>query len=66
MDCPVLLVPFGPTTATNCPRCGYALGENGPINLPRDTGRSWRSLRTATFAILFALILLGAYAYFTR
>ena len=66
MDCPVCGLSLLYAAATNCPRCGYALGENGPINLPRETGRSWRSLRTATFAILFALILLGAYAYFTR
>ena len=66
MDCPVCGLSLLHAAATNCPRCGYALGENGPINLPRDTGRSWRSLRTVTFAILFALILLGAYAYFTR
>ena len=34
MDCPVCGLSLLYAAATNCPRCGYALGENGPINHP--------------------------------
>ena len=65
MDCPACGLPLLYPAATACPRCGYALGESGPINLPRDDGGGWRSLRAPAIAVLFALLLLGAYAYFT-
>jgi hypothetical protein len=66
MDCPVCGLPLLYSAATSCSRCGYGLGENGPINLPRDAGRPWQSLRTASIAVLVALLLLGVYAYFTK
>jgi hypothetical protein len=66
MECPVCALPLLYPAATACPRCGYALGESGPINLPADTGGRRPSLHKAAIPVLFALCLLGVYAYFSR
>ena len=66
MECPVCGLPLLFTAATVCPRCGYSLGESGPINLHRDTDRSWRSLRAPAIVVLLALVLLGVCAYYTN
>ena len=65
MDCPACGLPLLYVAATTCPRCGHSLGEGGPINLPRDIGGGWRSLQAPAIAVLFALLLLGIYGYFT-
>ena len=66
MQCPVCDLPLLYPAATVCPRCGYGLGENGPINLPAEMGARRLSLHKAAITVLVALCLLSVYAYFAR
>ena len=66
MECPVCALPLLYPAATAGPRCGYALGESGPINLAAATGGRRLSLHKAAIPVLFAYALLGVYAYFRR